>query len=395
MATWIKKKQYTPWSAYQRVSLKNGDIPGRKAKTYRVSFYRFNEIPHSDVTTFTDDRPPISGVTSRRGIDIGIGIDESTDVVWTPGALASELIDEATSKVHSKAQKARDDDFNGAVFLAEMPSVVKMFANTAGRVVNAYHAVTRGDLQRARKALGVTRGGQPGKASANNWLELKFGWAPLLDDIYNGAKKLANVLHDPTRSWTVKGNATRTVKETHLLESFVSAYFPNPGTYIKTEELSAQMGVRFTVQNEMIVHAAATGFTNPMNIAWQTLPSSFVLDWIVDVGGWLRQFSSFHGMQFVDGWVTVKGKTTVMCAYPGGSFTTYKYHSEYNGAGELVYIQDVDYVFTRTGSQIVSETSGMRRDPMSEFPSPVLPRFNPRLNWDKLVTVVAMARQRV
>jgi len=394
MATWRVQKSYSPRTAYQRVSLENSDIPGRKAKQYRVSFYKFQDSPAPQIRANSDGSRQ-SGEVSYLGLDTG-RLPESEDVVWAPGPLFGELKDAAVSKVHSRAQKARDTGLNAAVFIAELPSTMKMFVQTARRVTGAWKAVKRGNLAVARKLLNVSKGGKPGSTFANNWLELKYGWLPLLSDIDAGVRKLANVLHDPRTSWDVTGSASRIVEEAHPLNSVAGGVFNfPPGKLYTTTQTIVKVGVSFSISNEMLAHAASLGFTNPMLIAWEAMPLSFVWDWIIPIGEWLSQFSTFHGMRFVDGYVTVKGKTNQTYLYPGGSYTAYMGRSYYDENGVLQTRIVPDYVMTQGASAIVTETSGFRRDPMSDFPGPVAPRLDIRFSIHKFVTALSLARQRL
>jgi hypothetical protein len=43
------------------------------------------------------------------------------------------------------------------------------------------------------------------------------------------------------------------------------------------------------------------GLTNPLAIAWELVPFSFVLDWLVPVGTWLQSLDATLGVKFVGG----------------------------------------------------------------------------------------------
>jgi len=44
-----------------------------------------------------------------------------------------------------------------------------------------------------------------------------------------------------------------------------------------------------------------TGFLNPINLVWEILPFSFVVDWFLPIGPYLEAASAFNGLEFVDG----------------------------------------------------------------------------------------------
>jgi hypothetical protein len=59
--------------------------------------------------------------------------------------------------------------------------------------------------------------------------------------------------------------------------------------------------MRFRTDSHLKAYAAQTGFTNPLNLAWEILPFSFVLDWFLPIGPYLETLSAFDGLVLVDG----------------------------------------------------------------------------------------------
>lgn len=80
---------------------------------------------------------------------------------------------------------------------------------------------------------------------------------------------------------------------------------------------------------------------NPVSIAWELMPWSFVIDWFYDVGGYIRNLETamLHNSRFIHGYVTYGEKTDVklkqhgtvsvsgskrIYAYTGGAVRTMK-----------------------------------------------------------------------
>jgi hypothetical protein len=62
----------------------------------------------------------------------------------------------------------------------------------------------------------------------------------------------------------------------------------------------------YKVQNMDLAAFASLGLTNPLEIVWELLPYSFVLDWLVPVGRYLSVLDADMGLQFLDGyWSTL------------------------------------------------------------------------------------------
>jgi hypothetical protein len=64
---------------------------------------------------------------------------------------------------------------------------------------------------------------------------------------------------------------------------------------------------------------AQTGFTNPINLAWEVVPYSFVVDWFIPIGPWLETLNAWQGLVFRDGYITtfVRQNTTSTLAWSG------------------------------------------------------------------------------
>jgi hypothetical protein len=64
---------------------------------------------------------------------------------------------------------------------------------------------------------------------------------------------------------------------------------------------ACRVAYRFRVDDHLKAYAAQTGFTNPINLAWEILPYSFVLDWFLPIGPYLETLSAYDGLVFLDG----------------------------------------------------------------------------------------------
>jgi hypothetical protein len=86
------------------------------------------------------------------------------------------------------------------------------------------------------------------------------------------------------------------------------------------------VGFRYTIASKLTQFLAQTGFTNPVNLAWEVLPYSFVLDWLLPVGPWLTTLSAYDGLSFVDGFVTrfTRQEISAMIDYKGSFPGTYQ-----------------------------------------------------------------------
>jgi len=178
--------------------------------------------------------------------------------------------------VTEAAAKASQVTWDVLTFLAEIKESHELVAKTLG---NLYEYAFRA----ARRAR---RNARPGKSRlklfADYWLEYRYGWMPLVYDVNDAANAL---LHERRKGDLIKGkgyrNAPDTVTATHSVNTGTETWY-----YTDTIEYSYQY--RSTCYAEVINPVLATYGFNPVATAWEVVPFSFVVDWFVDVGGWIR-----------------------------------------------------------------------------------------------------------
>jgi len=154
--------------------------------------------------------------------------------------------------------------------------------------------------------LDVGRDVSPLKSVAENWLALQYGWKPLLYDIHGALQAIADyMVRSPEVVRTARGKGN-TILKTSLDNTISSHYTQKTGVMKVTTKTFCTIGIRFTVDSSLRVFAAQTGFTNPINLAWEVLPYSFVSDWFLPIGPYLETLSAFDGLKFLDGFESNK-----------------------------------------------------------------------------------------
>lgn len=211
---------------------------------------------------------------------------------------------------------------NLAQALGERRQTAMLLASSAERVLKVARALKRWDLGAARELLGVKRvevftnqfgfkrrvSTKPPKGQlevANMWLEYKYGWKPLMQDIY-GSIELLNkkIVSDGLSVYSSGKGFSRT-------ESI-------PGNWPKWSHMkSTTAKMRFTVkcEDELVALAGSTGISNPALLAWELIPFSFVADWFIPVGNYLEGLHAYDGFSFKDGWTSQKTTGTYVASY--------------------------------------------------------------------------------
>lgn len=161
------------------------------------------------------------------------------------------------------------------------------------------------------------------RAVANCWLELRYGMTPLMIDAEKHIDYIRQKLADEqsnsvlrvarSGSKTIEKNSSWSgspwcgleyVHETHASANWSLAARASAGVLYSVsprsniEDLSAHLGLRVS---------------DIPSTAWELIPLSFVADWAINVGDWLRAITPVPGIQPRANWVTVveRRETTI------------------------------------------------------------------------------------
>lgn len=88
------------------------------------------------------------------------------------------------------------------------------------------------------------------------------------------------------------------------------------GSYAVTrtfeEQLVARGGYVYELENVNTANQQSFGLANPFVWAWELIPYSFVLDWILNVGSCLEGLTAFIGKKWRDGWICRAWQTSAL-----------------------------------------------------------------------------------
>ncbi|DAD51850.1 TPA_asm: maturation protein [ssRNA phage Gephyllon.2_12] len=203
--------------------------------------------------------------------------------------IVSRLFNEAQVKALGKLA---DQKINLAVALAEGRKTCEHILSTAMRVSNAYRALRKGRLGEVADILGV----KPNKAH-KSWLEYKYGWMPLLMDVKGAAEALAQQQLGRPLKFSVSSKASSAVKYSGVVPFTPAGGGPSVNG---VRALAGSLEVRVKIYAELtsphVSAAQQLGLTNPMLVAWELVPFSFVFDWFISVGDYLKSLTALQGV---------------------------------------------------------------------------------------------------
>lgn len=227
------------------------------------------------------------------GIGTGTSIESRAllDGVYKETGIPPAWMDKAIIKARLQMKQ---QDLNAVVAAAELNKTAVMVGGIATQLSKAGLRLLAKDVKGAARELGVLppRGKPRGSNITDAWLQLKYGWEPLLQDAHGAAMALAG---RPGSDWMVTGKGT--VRENIRVVNHVDAdqTIAAYGVGSATGTKGVQVRIDALPENNMLQVAASLGVTNPGVVAWELVPFSFVVDWFLPVGAFLDSFDALLG----------------------------------------------------------------------------------------------------
>lgn len=183
-------------------------------------------------------------------------------------------------------KKIKDQKVNVSVLIPELGKTTDMFMNFARTVYEGYRRLRRGQFIRGAIWDRRRTRHQQSRWLAERWLELSYGWKPLMGDIWGLYQELQK-----THTGNYKKVRTRQAQGFQRVKT--DPYFSN---VIADYDAQLHMVARYR-EEVTLKSASALGITNPLATAWELIPYSFVLDWAISVGDYLNNLDALVGVQ--------------------------------------------------------------------------------------------------
>jgi hypothetical protein len=208
----------------------------------------------------------------------------------------------------------------GLVTLGELGETIRLIRNPAKALwegIFSYHADVKKRLRRRRRR-------SKREIVQDTWLEYAFGWAPLVNDVKNGAEALAKLMTYRPEYQIVSAFATRKVPRSETIGngSFGSLY--NRVLHqTAIEETTVRYKGSIMVNNHDAIsrpNLRLFGITwqDVVPAVWELIPYSFLVDYFLNIGNILDA----HALRWADvRWInkTVRTVVTAKSLLTGGS----------------------------------------------------------------------------
>lgn len=272
---------------------------------------------------------------------------------------------------------------NNAQNLAQFGQFVRLVGNNAARITGAVRNLRRGNIPGAINSL--WQGKQPqyrpnggpsrSKTLAQNWLELQYGWKPLLSDIDGSLKAIHKFNYGGYVIQQARASATST--STVVSNVLDWGAFPCGKRTIRTRS-TTKYGLRFVLDDHLQALLAQTGFSNPLNLAWEVLPFSFVVDWFLPIGPYLEALQAFRGYKFLGGFQVQFTKQEVF----SGGFSHYPPDHFSPGSDEIWNAGTFSRTWVIFG-----------RAKLTSFPTPEFPQLKNPFSATHALNALALMKQ--
>lgn len=259
--------------------------------------------------------------------DTGVVGGQPPPLYWAAGSvLEFNMRNEVIQKMLSKI---KNQDINLLQLFGERAQTSRLLADTVNSIGKAYAALRKGDIKAAANHLGAKppKSGKfdsawvknQSQAIANGWLQLQYGWRPLIADAFGLVKHLQDVEKRAGKeSFRVEARSKR--------EDHSDEVVPD-GNRVTATSKSLLMEVSGRILYKSVSPASelsSLGVTNPIFLVYELTKFSFVVDWFIHIGNFLSALDSTFGYQFDTGSITVYEKkqatTTWTCNGPWGGY---------------------------------------------------------------------------
>lgn len=240
-----------------------------------------------------------------RGYPPGVSISRSSSavIIGLPAGMKANA--------HNQALEGLSKGMNAALFFAEINESLGTIADILQRIARAYRAAKRGDWYNVYRQLGA-RGVSISKDAANNWLQFQYGIMPMVMDMYDLQEHIKDGLSKKGDLITSSGSAVDSVPPQILLQGndADSKRYSGPGS-----RYGCKVVLKARISNSTLHNLNRLGMLNPLALAWELVPLSFVIDWFLPIGSFLNGLTAPLGTTFASGYETTFVSSEGTCEY--------------------------------------------------------------------------------
>jgi len=185
--------------------------------------------------------------------------------------------------------KVKGHEFNLAVNLGQMKETVGTLSTNLSKLGRSILALKHGDFATAARQLGTSarkRSALKPTDISGRWLELQYGWLPLISDSWEAMKAFHAISEGP-RSAIVRASISKPYSHQHS---------GSPTHFTAISRGKVKRLVQYEMYEEMSV-SRQLGVQNPASLIWELVPYSFVVDWFIPFGTYLDNLNQIPSLK--------------------------------------------------------------------------------------------------
>jgi len=325
-------------------------------------------------------------VFQRRAYSISTsGVISSNTIVPNPGESYNDFLTEATDIAKSKMYDKLSSNLNFIVDAVEGGKTIHMIRDTLKFKTLFADFFKNLVVPKRNFKRGRSRGISPSQVRIDyataKWLEYRYGWMPLYLSIYGAMKELQKSFRTDN-ALVVRSQGK--VEKIFTTKTGDGSY-NNPVLVTTTKTSARALYLMFFCVPPGVSLSDWTSL-NPVGIAWELTPLSFVVDWFLNVGRYLDELETYikFATSFRFGQLTLSGLTETILTTDGVSDMGFTYFINGDLSGG-------------TGINSLHTVSKYRQSHLnrlvSGFPFPSLPRFNANLNGNRIIDAASLLQQ--
>lgn len=262
-----------------------------------------------------------SGIASASGVYLGRYYTATDDGFSGDVFLNGETIfgtripSDAQSEALTKAlNQIGDQKANLGEALGTLGQTIRLFTKPVLAATQLAEAVERKGFKRyaLRSFRQLLRDGIPTRI-AEKYLEYIYGFAPLMSDAY-GLYEFSKQVSTRDMLLSGHGSASRSSSKPDRPVSASHAEIYRK-QQIGTAKVKSHLWAQLDPEWGGLRAWNQLGLLNPVNTAWELVPWSFVVDWLVPIGPVLSALSAPAGLRFVNGTTSVRSSESSLIEY--------------------------------------------------------------------------------
>lgn len=196
-----------------------------------------------------------------------------------------------------------------AVTVAELNKTRAMF-NAAGQTARDFANIM---ITAARSLKGkkntVKRQKKAMRDISNLWLQARYGWMPVIYDVQGSIRSFSEPYHLRNTSRGV--STIERSGDGQVVGSWRGTY---GYSYSWKQVTTYRSGIMYeNLQDLGAMYSSRLGLsiTDALTVPWELVYLSFVVDWFIDIGDWLRAITPKPGTRTLASWLVIEGTTEI------------------------------------------------------------------------------------